>query len=441
MNVRSPDYTEHRGESVLLVWGDLPYWTIVDRPAARFIEAIATGHSPADALDACGGGRDMERDAAHIIVSLKRAGVIGNRRIGLPRERIESISVNVTNRCNLKCAFCYNAGRDIPKDELNAEQMIAAFESVRRFTVKGAMLALFGGEPLLEKEKTLALASWAKRRRMNVIVSSNGLLVDADFARRAAEIGFDCQVSIDGATAASHDAIRGAGTFERALAGVRQFVDAGAHTMISMVFHDGNIDEIPDYLRMASRLGVDEARFIPLKKLGGGGDFETPDLAAAIRLIAALLDEEPELGRLLGRDFVSILAGTCRDCSRRQTCGTGSQTFLLDADGSVYPCINLACPEMCAGSVLMEPLRSIWVKSDVFQRVRKDVRLENRIGACTECFARYWCMGGCRGEAYANTGRLDVPSVSCAENRRAIIETFWTVAQHPELVRVGQKYC
>ncbi len=440
MTARAPDYRGRRGESVLLAWADPPWWMIVDRDADRFIAALVEGDSPARALDHLPIRPGMERAAASIVQSLRRAGVMGERRPKPPKQRIESISINVTNRCNLNCTFCYNRDHEDRGDELSAEEMIEALEGVRKLIVPGAPLAMLGGEPLMAPERTLALAEWARRRKLTPLLSTNGTLVTAEFARRAAEIGIECQVSIDGASAETHDAVRGAGTFEAAVAGVEAFRDAGAHTIISMVFHAGNVGEIAEYLRMARELRVDEARFIPVKALAGGGDFAPPDLAEVVRTVAELVSREPELGSLLGRDYVSILAQTCRSCALRDGCGTGSQTFLLDADGTVYPCINLAQPEMAFGNIRERQLRRIWQGGGRVAEVREAVALESR-ATCSECWARHWCMGGCRGETYANTGRLDAPSVTCAQNRAAIIETFWAINRCPELVREGPKYC
>jgi radical SAM protein with 4Fe4S-binding SPASM domain len=151
--------------------------------------------------------------------------------------------------------------------------------------------------------------------------------------------------------------------------------------------------------------------------------------------------KRPELQALLGRDYVSILAQTCRSCSPRQSCGTGCQTFLLDADGTVYPCLNLSCPEMAAGNVLVEPFRKIWSLSMVSKQVREQTTLAGRPRTCGKCFARHFCMGGCRGETYANTGRLDAPSVTCAQGRAAIVQTMWTLADNPWLVGRRAAHC
>jgi radical SAM protein with 4Fe4S-binding SPASM domain len=426
-----PDYCERRGERVLLVWGDFPHWMVVDRDADRFIGQLARGE-----VAAASG-----RDAAEVLAALRQAGVVGSRRAKPPRERIESLSVNVTNRCNLRCRFCYNADRAEARPELPAEAMIAALESVRRWTAEGAALALLGGEPLLEPEKTLALAAWGRKRGLRAIVSTNGLLVDEAFARSAAGMGLDVQVSIDGASPETHEAIRGTGTFGQAIRAVQTLVACGAHTIISLVFHAGNAREIPAYLRLARSLGAQEARFIPIKQVGAGAAFSSADLAGVIRLVRETLLAEPRLRGSLGRDYFSILAQTCQSCALRQGCGTGSQTLVLDAGGTVYPCPNLAQREFAAGNVGETSLRDIWLQSPVLREVRSRARVTAPGHACAECFVRHWCLGGCRGEAYAGTGRLEAPSVTCKQNRASVLEMMWTLAAHPELLRSGVKVC
>jgi radical SAM protein with 4Fe4S-binding SPASM domain len=306
--------------------------------------------------------------------------------------------------------------------------MVAALEGVRRWIAPGALLALLGGEPLLEREKTLALAAWARRRGLSPLLSTNGLLVDRVFAEEAARLGLDCQVSVDGACAQTHEQMRGAGTFAPALEGVRLLVEAGAPTLISMVVHAGNAPEVPDFLRLGRSLGVRAARFIPLKRVGDGRGHAAPDLPALIRQVAHTVAAEPDLAGLLGRDYCSILARTCQACSPRASCGTGSQTFLLDADGTVYPCPNLARPELAVGSITREPLRRIWRTAPIMLETRRRVRSVLAGGACGRCEVHHWCLGGCRGEVYAETGKLEARSVTCEMNRAAILETMWTVA-------------
>ncbi len=434
MTVPPPDIRERRGDRVLLVWGDAPWWTVVDPQADRFIAALAAGKSTSAALAELTGGRAdlaVAQAAAAIVARLKQAGVTASRPRRPARERIESIAVNVTNRCPLRCAFCYNQPEQHSgRPELSGAELAAALDGLRRYTVPGALLAILGGEPLVRPDDTLALARWGQRRGLRPLVSTNGLLVDDGFAQAAADCGLEVQVSIDGPDAAGHEAVRGPGSFARAVAGVERLVAAGVHTIISMVVHAGNLDQLGDYMRLAQRLGAAEARCIAVRQMGPGQAFAPPRPLELLRALWQVADADPAHAALLGRDFASIFAVTCHGCAPRRSCGTGSQTLLLDADGTIYPCPNFVGPAFAAGNVRDQSPARLWRRSAALAEVRAKTALSAR-RPCAGCWARHWCLGGCAGESHAVHGDFGRPGVGCAGMKEAVREMFWRLADRP----------
>jgi len=438
-----PDLAETRRGRTLHVWGDAAYWLVADAELSAALAELARPQdlpALAEALAARFGrpARRLRRELAAALSPLYQAGVV--RRNGLAARRpdpasprLEVVCVNLTNRCNLRCVHCFsNASRTAGRSDLSAEEVLGLLRAMRPDLARRPLLALMGGEPLLARDRLLAVARGAGRR-WEKLVSTNGLLIDDAFARAARAAGLQAQVSVDGARRASHEALRGPGTFEAALAGVRRLVAAGAHTVLSLVAHRGNQGEVAAYLDLALALGASEARVIPLKRVGGGGTagLEAPDLAGLVRDTARALGGRPERRRLLGRDYLSLLARTVSRSYRRTTCGTASQTVLVDADGTLYPCQNHCTAALAAGNVRDRPWRDLW-RGEVFARLRETGHVDRR-PACAACPVRYWCMGGCRGEAYHVAGRFDAPSATCRGNREAILETCWALAARPDL--------
>lgn len=443
-----PDLTETRDGRTLHVWGDACHWIVAD---AELTEALAELHTertlPEVAAELAARwhrpSKAVLKDLRPAVRNLYRAGVA--RKNGRSKKcpttrppRLEVLCVNLTNRCNLRCTLCFNdAARTDPQGDLSAEEILRFAGEARPLASRRPLVALMGGEPLLVKEKLLAVARGTPRR-WEKLVSTNGLLVDADFASAAAAAGLEVQVSIDGARRASHERIRGRGTFEPACRAVRTLAEAGVHTIMSMVAHRANQREVAEYVDLAIRLGSTEARMIPLKQVGGGrnADLELPDLVRLARDTARAVRERPARRRLLGRDYLSLLALTCAHSHRRTTCGTASQTVLLDADGTIYPCQNHASPELAAGNIRQRPFAEIF-RGPTLRSLRQRYDLACR-EPCRDCPVRYWCMGGCRGEAYNVTGRFDAPSVTCRANREAILETCWILSEMPDLARGRQ---
>jgi radical SAM protein with 4Fe4S-binding SPASM domain len=432
--LRPPDLQEHRGERVLLVWGDLPFWTVVDAELHALLGRLDGPVSIDDLL----AGHPQRREALTALEGLHRAGVLlGDtppRPLRSPAPKIENVALNLTRRCNLRCRWCYllpqltdGAG------ELTAAEMLAAIAAMRPYLARHATLTILGGEPLLETDRLLAVARGARRWGLTVLVSTNGTGVTADVAREAARLGMQVQVSLDGHTAALNDHVRGQGAFARAVAGVRTLVAAGVQTIVSQVMHAGNLQHLEAYFDFARTLGVREARFIPLKRMGGAPDsgMHPVPLDVLLAYAAAVFTRRADLRPLLGRDALSIMAHTCRYAVRRVSCGTGVQTVLLDADGGLYPCLNtLAFP---LGNV-RDPgfdFRRLWTANPVLAEVRRATAADTH----APCPVRAWCLGGCRGENHALTGSLAEPPPHCPELKRAIITMCWLLTEAPDLVR------
>lgn len=177
-------------------------------------------------------------------------------------------------RCNLACQHCFNASgpRDpwlAPLDAAVVRRAIAEAETlgVREFYFTG-------GEPFVHPdllpllEAALAVAP--------TTVLTNGVLIDAPTADRLAAIAaaspysLELRISLDGATAEENDAVRGRGTFVRALAAIRRLADRGLYPIVTATAPAGSTAL---YERLRARLveaGVDRPRIklLPMLPVG-----------------------------------------------------------------------------------------------------------------------------------------------------------------------------
>lgn len=440
-----PDEIEERAKGVLLVWRDLPYWMVVDR---EFHEFLCSFDGKREAEHLVGGQTGHRRETVTLfcqIEELTRVGVLSasdpdsaldaRRRALSPR--IENVSVNLTSRCNLRCRFCYNL-MSAPlrsEDELTADEIIGFLDTLQGFLGPRPSLFLLGGEPLLCADKVLVVGRFAVAAGFDVIVSTNGTFLTDEFATAAHQAGIQVQVSLDGPVEAIHDALRGSGSYRRALASLKTLVRNRAYTIASMVCLEENLPHIEAFYALAASVGVNEARVIPLKRIGGASQNGTAPvpLSRLIFAMISLLERHPEYAALMGRDCLSILAGQCQMAFPRKSCGTGVQTVLLDADGTLYPCLNTNRTEFAFGNLRESSFNfgAAWRTSPVLERVRRETSVETRDNACADCLVKYWCLGGCHGENYAVNGSLSSRSPDCVELRRAVTEMMWTLSTGP----------
>jgi radical SAM protein with 4Fe4S-binding SPASM domain len=437
LTVRPPDFTEARGDRVLLIWGDLPYWTVVDREFHELL-LLLDGTRTLDTVLAERPDWAAQRRVIRAgLAALRAAGVFMEHAAKRPAAapKIENVALNLTRRCNLRCRACYNLPH-LTRDadgEVTADEVIGFLREVKPHLGKQATLTILGGEPLLEPDRLLAICAAAHRMGLTNLVSTNGTRVTEEFARGAARIGLQVQVSLDGHTPALNDRLRGAGSFQQAVAGVRTLVAAGAHVIVSGVIHADNLRHLEAYYDFARGLGVRETRFIPLKRMGGAPEsaLQPVPLTELLHHAAAMLARRPEFRSLMGRDALSILANTCRLAARKVSCGTGLQTVLLDSDGSLYPCLNTNVAAFRLGNIRDAgfQFRRLWRDSATLAAVRDATRADIH----APCPVRAWCLGGCHGENYALTGRLDARPPHCDDLKRGIIAMCWLLTDHPDL--------
>ncbi|MEM6454561.1 MAG: radical SAM protein [Acidobacteriota bacterium] len=198
-----------------------------------------------------------------------------------PRVRLQSLDTlwfQVAGTvCNLACSHCFISCSPTNRthDFLTLEQVEARLAEAVTLGVKEYYFT--GGEPFLNPEMEAILEATLRVGPANVL--TNGLLLDAARCRRLAALadasphGLDLRVSLDGYDAASNDAIRGPGTFERALAGVDNLVAAGLNPVLTVTeVHAENASETgrERFFQLLRDRGIDKPRLkiMPIFQIG-----------------------------------------------------------------------------------------------------------------------------------------------------------------------------
>jgi AdoMet-dependent heme synthase len=140
--------------------------------------------------------------------------------------------------CNLQCTHCF-----ISCSPVNHAHEPMSLASVRPYLAEAEALGvrdyyLTGGEPFLNPEILPILETILRQGPATVL--TNGLFFREETARRLRELAdgseysLDLRVSLDGHDAATNDAIRGEGTFERAMQGLRRLAAHGMAPILTV---------------------------------------------------------------------------------------------------------------------------------------------------------------------------------------------------------------
>ncbi len=436
---RNPAYIKERNSRYLLIWDDIPNWVVVDEEACHFITAITGENTLLEIAETC---KDIagnpQEDVNVLVKNLVDARVLYKKGEEPPRflpspDKIMSVIVYPTNRCNLRCIMCSRSGilRSVrKKEELTAEEITDVLDQVNPFLAEESRTVLSGGEPLLVPEKTLKIMEYASSFGQ-VSLLTNGTLMTKEFAQKLTALhNVSVQVSLDSPYKKDHESIRGKGTYERTIKGIKTLVGEGVTTLMNMVVHTKNVNHLNQYYELALKLGVSYARFIPLQQAGAGltCGLVPPSLPDLMDKSFKIFKENPQYRKLIGTDFLSTTARLCQTCAVQNFCGTATRRVLIDSNGDVYPCPNHHLPEFKAGNAKKESFAQIWEHSPVLQKIRDTYPVESINDECAHCPVRHWCAGWCRGETYHATGLMTAPSVKCEDLKQALIDMFFRLA-------------
>jgi radical SAM protein with 4Fe4S-binding SPASM domain len=280
------------------------------------------------------------------------------------------VHLELLGLCNLTCDHCFAA--PLPrKDRLSLPELDTLFGQLA--AMGSFRLGLTGGEPLMRPD-LLEVVDAALAHGLQPRLTTNGLLIDEALARALGQRPeLQINVSLEGATAASSDAVRGEGTFERVL---QRLALLREHARFALAFTvtARNHAEVEACAALARRVGAQKAVFRPLYPVGAA--------AARPELMPTFDAYTGALLRLAGDAPGSSGAG----------CGAGSLEASISAEGEVSPCSFLG-PGFASGNVRLRPFREIWDEGHRFRELRDPDRS-----------GRDGFRGGCRARAQAATG-------------------------------------
>ena len=336
------------------------------------------------------------------------------------------IEAAITCRCNAACRYCYyadNAG--VQYCDLPTSRWLDFFDELGANNVLNVCFS--GGEPLL-REDLPQLVDGVVRNRMRFSLLTNGSLLTRQLARmlRDTRRCDSVQVSLDGATAPVHEALRGEGTFEPAVQAVKLLMEEGVVTTVRCTVHSRNVRELPAVARLLlDDIGIPFFSTNAVSSLGTQAKyaddlFLTPaERLEAMRILDGLERQYP--GRI--RAAAGPLAewrmfremeqarreGKTMGKGRLMGCGCIFERLSVMSDGAYVPCVML--PQMVLGYMGRDSLADVWQNAPELKALRDRIHIPlDCFEECSNCDYMELCGGNCAGTALSVLGDANRPS-------------------------------
>lgn len=311
-----------------------------------------------------------------------------------------------TDRCNLRCRHCYYAPtyNDRPgnrREEVSYEWICRAIDELLPFGLRACKLS--GGEPFL-REDLIGICCYVDSKSVRVILETNGTLVKRHQADTLAQLRGNTfvSVSIDGANAETHEALRGIeGCFRKALEGLEHLVRAGLDVQVIAAAYEGNKSELPRIMDMCASKGANSFKVCFVKPVGRGKNLPLISLEESLDLDKQLAEHAKSV---VGMQYYSSLPVALKSvthimdsCALRSRCNITSTLAIL-ADGTITICgMGRYADDFRFGKLGEDKLAEVWVTHPTLKLIREGIpsRLH---GICGRCVARSACLGHCRLE-------------------------------------------
>lgn len=347
---------------------------------------------------------------------------------------VKALCLHIAHDCNLACQYCfaeegeYHGKRELMSYEVGRKALdfLVANSGNRR----NLEVDFFGGEPLMNFQVVKDLVAYGRSleethdKKFRFTLTTNGVLLNDDIMEFANKEMGNVVLSIDGRKEV-HDRMRpfrkGAGSYDLIVPKFQKFADSRHQEKyyVRGTFTHNNLDFSKDVLHLAD-LGFKQISVEPVVAQ------ETDSYAIREEDLPQLMEEYENLALEMVKrhekenDFnffhfmIDLEGGPCV-AKRLSGCGSGTEYLAVTPTGDLYPCHQfVGNTDFLMGNVddgvVNTDLRDEFKSCNVYAKDK-----------CRECFARFYCSGGCAANSYNFHGDIhNAYDIGCALQKKRV---------------------
>lgn len=334
-----------------------------------------------------------------------------------------TIWIQVTNKCNLCCDYCYASAGD-SKDDLTIDEIEIILSALqeRGFT----KIAVTGGEALTRKDIIKVLDVCVKYGK--VMLLTNGTIGNRDLFSEIIKRIDSIQISLDSSTSEIHDKNRGKGTYDRVISTISMLAEIAPQKVVIAMTPTPDFNEsLENMIKFCLKYNIRNLHINKLISIGRAKESycELLDISKLFAwadtgyqfLNKLYIDSQKENDNFyFNLDVASDLRTSIYTKSRKISCGLNFNLVSVAYNGNVYLCPSLHMEQLKLGNIREE---SILLIIDKARKKYGDFHTEN-LSKCKNCYIKYYCGGGCRALAQIYNNDIYGEDIYCKDYQKRL---------------------
>lgn len=347
---------------------------------------------------------------------------------------VKALCLHIAHDCNLGCRYCfaeegeYHGDRSMMSFAVGKQALdflVANSGSRRNLEVD-----FFGGEPTMNFEVVKELVRYGRsleephNKKFRFTLTTNGILLNDEIMKFANEEMANVVLSIDGRKSVNdymRPARNGKSTYDIIVPKFQKFAELRNQTnyYVRGTFTHHNLDFSEDVLHLAD-LGFQQISVEPVvapkEEPYAIQEEDLPQLMEEYDKLAKEMIKREQEGK--GFNFfhfmIDLTQGPCV-AKRLSGCGSGTEYLAVTPWGELYPCHQFVGQEEFKLGNVYDGIQA--------ETVRDEFKLCNVYAKekCRNCFARFYCSGGCAANSYHFHGSiLDAYDIGCELQKKRI---------------------
>lgn len=347
---------------------------------------------------------------------------------------VKALCLHVAHDCNLACRYCF-----AEEGEYHGRRAMMSFEVGKKaldFLIansgnrRNLEVDFFGGEPLMNWEVVKQLVRYGREqeqlhnKKFRFTLTTNGVLLNDEVMEFCNQEMANVVLSLDGRKSVN-DRMRpfrnGSGSYDLIVPKFLRFAEKRGEKdyYVRGTFTRYNLDFAEDVLHFADlgfkKMSV-EPVVAPKEEEYAIREEDLPVIFGQYdRLAAAYIERaKAKKGFTFFHFMLDLNAGPCV-AKRLSGCGSGTEYLAVTPWGDLYPCHQfVGQEEFLLGNVdtgvVNLPVRDEFKLCNVYAKE-----------ACRDCFARFYCSGGCAANSYHFHGNINgAYEIGCAMQKKRI---------------------